>query len=212
MAKANRSLPVNPIRPSTPTIAEAKPVTRSIRPPKNRISRSMREAITVNNPRVSASGARAAEAVSRASSSRVPYSTPDGHTGSHARQPRHRSMWTWKASDSGSRRPSTTACMRCSRPLGESFSSPRRLYVGHAGRQKPQCTHGSNLSLCASIAPASSTIVTGGRARGLRPGQKSIQDAGQVGPQHFGTRCLAVWRHYPSVRLEVLHPDSPLLL
>src|SRR5947209_5878008 len=29
------------------------------------------------------------------------------------------------------------------RPRGESISSPQLWYVGHAGRQNPQCTHSS---------------------------------------------------------------------
>src|SRR5215203_6806868 len=29
------------------------------------------------------------------------------------------------------------------RPRGESISSPKSTYVGHVGRQKPQCTHSS---------------------------------------------------------------------
>ena len=36
---------------------------------------------------------RARKIDSRAASSRTPYSTPEGQTGSHARHPKQRSMW-----------------------------------------------------------------------------------------------------------------------
>jgi hypothetical protein len=124
----------------------ASPVARRARPIAKNTDLSAGEDITTNRARVSSPGGAASAAVCRASSSSVPYSTPEGHTGSHARHPRHRSMWVRNASDAGSRRPSTTAFMRCSLPRGESFSSPSRLYVGQAGRQKPQCTHGISRS------------------------------------------------------------------
>ena len=110
---------------------------------------------TQSKARVRNPEGRCSATVSRASSSSVPYSTPEGHTGSHARHPRHRSMCVPNASEPGSSRPSTTARMRCRRPRGESASSPRRLYVGHAGRQNPQCTHGSKRSRCFSSASES---------------------------------------------------------
>ncbi len=36
--------------------------------------------------------------------------------------------------------PSSTPFIKSMRPRGESISSPQELYVGHAGRQNPQCT------------------------------------------------------------------------
>jgi hypothetical protein len=54
------------------------------------------------------------------------------------------------------------------RPRGESFSSSRVTYVGHAGRQKPQCTHVSiPACIAASGEPGSAHI---GRAIVSPPG------------------------------------------
>jgi hypothetical protein len=36
--------------------------------------------------------------------------------------------------------PSSTPFIKSMRPRGESISSPHELYVGHAGKQNPQCT------------------------------------------------------------------------
>ena len=75
----------------------------------------------------------------RVSSMRRPNGTPAGHAVSHARQPRHRSMWRTKFSVRPMR-PSDTARIRYTRPRGESISWPSTRYVGHWGRQMPQCT------------------------------------------------------------------------
>ena len=81
---------------------------------------------TRRTARTRSGGRRASRPTCRASSRRWPYSTPEGQTGSQARQPRQRPTWVWKASAPGSSLPSTTACIRYSRPRGESASSPRR--------------------------------------------------------------------------------------
>ena len=46
--------------------------------------------------------------------------------------------------------PSTSACMSTIRPRGLSFSSSSVRYVGHACRQKPQCTHASMPALASA--------------------------------------------------------------
>src|SRR6187402_3632972 len=43
--------------------------------------------------------------------------------------------------------PSSRASIRWMRPRGESISSRQRTYVGHVGRQKPQCTQSAVYSL-----------------------------------------------------------------
>ena len=70
------------------------------------------------------------------------YCTPDGHAVTHAMQPRQLSHALTCASVIG---PSSSwpARMSTMRPRGESISSPHRTYVGHVGRQKPQCTQSS---------------------------------------------------------------------
>ena len=66
-----------------------------------------------------------------------PYGTDDGHAVSQARHCRHRSRCESSRSV-GSTLPSTTLRIRCSRPRGDSSSWPVAMYVGQAGRQKPQ--------------------------------------------------------------------------
>ena len=44
--------------------------------------------------------------------------------------------------------PSTRPLIRWMRPRGESISSCHRVYVGHEGRQKPQCTQSAISSGC----------------------------------------------------------------
>ena len=61
---------------------------------------------------------------SRLASSSCPYSTPAGHTCSHARHPRQRSICVANAFDVFSSRPSATARIKYSRPRGPSFSFP----------------------------------------------------------------------------------------
>ena len=152
IARPRRTALKGPYEGRTVAPSAAKPVPRSRRPIKKKGIRSTGVPKTLSKNLVGKPGGTAWVAVSRASSSRVPYSTPEGQTGSQARQPKQRSMCVLNASELGSSLPSTTACMRCRRPLGESASFPRRLYVGQAGRQNPQCTQGSRRSLCASRA------------------------------------------------------------
>ena len=70
------------------------------------------------------------------------YCTPDGQAVTHAMQPRQLSHALTCAGDIG---PSSSWPARMSRmrPRGESISSPHSTYVGHVGRQKPQCTQSS---------------------------------------------------------------------
>ena len=70
------------------------------------------------------------------------YCTPDGHAVTHAMQPRQLSHALTCAGVIG---PSSSWPARMSRmrPRGESISSPHSTYVGHVGRQKPQCTQSS---------------------------------------------------------------------
>ena len=69
-----------------------------------------------------------------------PYGTPDGQTASQARHWMHRSQWSVTVGPIEIR-PSLTAFINAMRPRGDSVSSPVSTYVGHAWRQKPQCTH-----------------------------------------------------------------------
>ena len=62
-----------------------------------------------------------------------------GHAVTQPRQPRQRSMCG--CASASVRSPSSTSFISTMRPRGESISSPSTWYVGHAGRQKPQCTH-----------------------------------------------------------------------
>ena len=54
-------------------------------------------------------------------------------------QPRHASKCATTAASSAMT-PSCTPFIRSMRPRGESISSPHDTYVGHAGKQNPQCT------------------------------------------------------------------------
>src|SRR5207237_3578284 len=65
---------------------------------------------------------------------------PDGHTGSHARQPRQSSRCSTAESVSVMR-PSASALIVKMRPRGESISVPSSENVGQYARQSPQCTH-----------------------------------------------------------------------
>ena len=59
-------------------------------------------------------------------------------------QPMHdRQLSIWAVTGPGSGAPSRACAIRWMRPRGESVSCPHRAYVGHAGRQKPQCTQSS---------------------------------------------------------------------
>ena len=60
----------------------------------------------------------------RAASSSWPYSTPAGHTDSHARHPRQRSICVSNDLELTASLPSSTARIRLMRPRGPSFSSP----------------------------------------------------------------------------------------
>jgi hypothetical protein len=78
----------------------------------------------------------------RVSSMSLSYRTPDGHAVTHDMQPRQLSHALTCAADIG---PASSWPARMSRirPRGESISSPHSTYVGHVGRQKPQCTQSS---------------------------------------------------------------------
>jgi hypothetical protein len=132
-----------PSRPPACAKSAGSRVARKTRAP-NRATASRRGRAKVERIRraTGASGRRALS-VARVASSRWPYGTPDGQAVSQARQPRQRSMCVCTASSSGDRRPSTTSRISTMRPRGLSFSSCRLTYVGHACRQKPQCTHRS---------------------------------------------------------------------
>ncbi len=115
---------------------------------------------TRRRAREAAVGACPPRSVARVASSRCPYGTPDGHAVSHARQPRHRSMCSRRSGSLGASFPSTSARIRTIRPRGESFSSSRARYVGHACRQNPQCTHASSPACsCASGVSAHGGLV-----------------------------------------------------
>ncbi len=184
IARPNRAVRSTPRPGNTRTPRPASPEPRrSLPAPKTKLL-SRGAAITKRSARVSRPGETCAAAVCRANSRSVPYSTPDGQTGSQARHPRQRSICVRNASDAGSSRPSTTAFMRWSRPRGESASSPSRTYVGHAGRQKPQWTQGSSRSRCASIAAASSAVgaPTAGAATSHLRDQRPARVARQAPP------------------------------
>ncbi len=85
----------------------------------------------------------------RAASISWSYWTPDGQAVMQAMQPRHRSKCVAAAWVSGA--PSRTCVTRWIRPRGESISSPHSWYVGHVGRQKPQCTQSLATSLSRSV-------------------------------------------------------------
>ena len=116
-----------PTAGTTRPMSDANPSERITRPGNRTAARRVRLAKTVRSIRVRRLGGWCSATVSRASSRSVPYSTPEGHTGSQARHPRHRSIWVRNASEAGFMRPSTTCRMRCKRPRGESFSSPSRV-------------------------------------------------------------------------------------
>ena len=98
--------------------------------------RPVRSASDQVAPAFPAGRSRSARARSRSD----PKRTPAGQAASQARQPRQRSMCSANA-PLGETRPSAARLMRWTRPRGESFSSRSTRYVGHAGRQSPQCTH-----------------------------------------------------------------------
>ncbi len=52
----------------------------------------------------------------------------------------------WTKLELAVERPSRRSFIRWMRPRGESVSCPHRRYVGHVGRQKPQCTQSSSRS------------------------------------------------------------------
>ena len=60
--------------------------------------------------------------------------------------PRQRSKWVETVAFSVTV-PSSRASIRWMRPRGESISSRQSTYVGHVGRQNPQCTQSSVYSL-----------------------------------------------------------------
>src|SRR5579872_3135204 len=68
------------------------------------------------------------------------YCTPEGHAVMQAMHPRQVSKWRTKVSVMPTS-PWVPNCIRRMRPRGESISCPQSAYVGHDGRQKPQCTH-----------------------------------------------------------------------
>ena len=80
----------------------------------------------------------------RVASSPRPYPTPEGQTGSQPRHPRQASRCCRSAGSSAGISFRSSARMRTMRPRGLSASSPVTAYVGQAGRQNPQCTHGSS--------------------------------------------------------------------
>ena len=138
------SIPIaNRTRPQ-PASQRGIPVARSARarayttrdtPPSVMAARARRA--SAGTPRRSAISARAA-------ASPRPYPTPEGHTGSHPRQPRQRSRCSARAGSSGASSPASSARISSMRPRGLSASSPVARNVGHAWRQKPQCTQGSS--------------------------------------------------------------------
>ena len=112
IARTRRTARKGPYEGRTVAPSAASLVPRSIRPIKKKGLRSARVPKTMSKNLVGKPCGAALVAVSRASSSKVPYSTPEGQTGSQARQPKQRSMCVLNASELGSSLPSTTACMR----------------------------------------------------------------------------------------------------
>ena len=124
-------------------------------------------------PGPAAGGARPRHWWSRHVSSRCPYCTPAGHTGSQARQPRQNDASFCSRSSSGSSFPVSSARISVIRPRGDEPSSLVSAYVGQAGRQNPQEMQRS--SSCGSkmlppCAPWPWSPVRGCRAPRSRPG------------------------------------------
>ena len=84
-----------------------------------------------------------------------PYGTRPGQTGSHARQPRQKSMIPWKGPSTSST-PWCTAFMAWIRPRGDAVSLPVNRKVGQAGRQSPHCTQALSSSVvgCSAVTQA----------------------------------------------------------
>ena len=133
-----------------------KRVARNRRAPSSAVRSSAGCLNTASTARATNGTPRTGAMVARVASSSSPYGTPDGQAVSQARQPRHRSICCAVVGSSSAISPSSMRRMSTSRPRGESFSSSRFTYVGHACRQKPQCTQASSpLLASASGVPGS---------------------------------------------------------
>ena len=178
------SIPIaNRTRPQ-PASQRGIPVARSARarayttrdtPPSVMAARARRA--SAGTPRRSAISARAA-------ASPRPYPTPEGHTGSHPRQPRQRSRCSARAGSSGASSPASSARISSMRPRGLSASSPVARKVGHAWRQKPQCTQGSS----AANPPRSVIQLLRPPRRTLRRDRTCAAARLRAGPLPRGTR------------------------
>ncbi len=113
---------MNPIRP-LPASRAGIPVSRSILVSAMIGFQSHFLRNTASIMRAMSGMPRSRASIARAASSPLPYSTPDGHTGSQPRQPRQASRCWATASSPGWKMAAERPRMRTMRPRGESASS-----------------------------------------------------------------------------------------
>ena len=100
------------------------------------------------------------------------------------------------------------------RPRGESISSPHSRYVGHVGRQKPQCTQVSISAVGGASCPRSTPDVVAGLQTRLRPhssewSSAGVEDAGWIERVFERPRPAADGGRAPHVHLRAHQPGCP---